>query len=44
MSKSRPEFAIHLTDPVEIAEKKLMNALTVVEQQQKNSEDLEENH
>lgn len=28
MSKSRPEFAIHLTDPVEIAEKKLMNALT----------------
>ncbi len=28
MSKSRPEYAIHLTDPVDIALKKLMNALT----------------
>lgn len=28
MSKSRPEFAIHLDEPIEIAEKKLMNALT----------------
>ncbi|MEM1772394.1 MAG: tryptophan--tRNA ligase [Desulfurococcaceae archaeon] len=28
MSKSRPEYAIHLDDPVELAEKKLMNALT----------------
>lgn len=28
MSKSRPEAAIHLTDPVDIAVKKLMNALT----------------
>lgn len=28
MSKSRPEYAIHLLDPVEIAEKKLLNALT----------------
>ena len=28
MSKSRPEFAIHLSDPVELVEKKVMNALT----------------
>jgi tryptophanyl-tRNA synthetase len=28
MSKSRPEYAIHLTDPPDLAEKKLMNALT----------------
>lgn len=28
MSKSRPEYAIHLSDPPELAEKKLMNALT----------------
>ncbi|MEM4224929.1 MAG: tryptophan--tRNA ligase [Desulfurococcaceae archaeon] len=28
MSKSRPEYAIHLSDPVDLAEKKLMNALT----------------
>ncbi len=28
MSKSRPEYAIHLNEPLEIAEKKVMNALT----------------
>jgi tryptophanyl-tRNA synthetase len=28
MSKSRPEYAIHLSDPVDLAIKKLMNALT----------------
>lgn len=28
MSKSRPEYAIHLDDPIELAEKKLINALT----------------
>lgn len=28
MSKSRPEYAIHLNDPTELAEKKLVNALT----------------
>lgn len=28
MSKSRPDFAIHLNEPIGIAEKKVMNALT----------------